>query len=509
MSRKIAFITCSLAVSFCLLLFSKPANKLALAGVEEGKKVYESKCLVCHGEIGDGQGEAAYLLYPKPRDFTQGWYKIRSTPSGSLPTDGDLLRVISNGMPGSAMPAWSGTLSETQLNDVVAYVKTLSEVFSARAPKAPVEVGKPPLITYAGNVVEKGRQIYEAKECWKCHGHTGKGDGPSADDLTDDWGVPVKVADFTRGIYKGGSSDRDIYLRFTTGMTGTPMPSFATELSDEERWALVRFVKSLTRGGVDRWIGDLKKKKTIVSKHLNGSIPLCPDDPTWNSAKPTAIPLRLLWQRSDRIQYVNVRSIHNRKNVGILLTWEDATNSTGIIRNEDFRDAAAVQFSLTSEEPFYGMGEKGGATNIWQWKADWEEDLVQFASMESQYSDMQVDVYPLSHETDVFLTGLGAGSLLSATDRGTSVEDLNAIGFGTLTAQPAHEQNVSGKGVWKNGVWKVVFKRSLWPDSAKDANITHGKPVPISLAIWDGGQGDRDGQKAVTQWHNLLLLHEE
>lgn len=502
MSRKIAFMACGLAVTVCMLL-SVSASKSALAGSEEGKKVYEVKCLICHGANGDGKGEAAYLLYPKPRNFTQGWFKIRSTPSGSLPTDTDILNVINNGMAGTPMPAWGELLSETQRNDLVAYIKTFSEVFSARKPKPPVAVGEVPSATIG--IVEKGRQIYEAKECWKCHGHTGKGDGPSADELTDDWGVPVKVADFTSGVYKGGASDRDIYLRFTTGMTGTPMPSFATELSDAERWAVVRFVKSLTRGGVDRWITDLKKRKTIVSKHVNGSLPLDPSDPTWGRAPQTAIPLSLLWQRGERIQYVNVRSINNGKDVALLLIWDDASKNTDDLRHEDFRDAAAVQYSLTPDLPFYGMGDKEGATNIWHWKADWEEDLVQFANIETQYPAMHWDVYPQSQEAELYLTGWGAGSLLSEQDRSTSVEDLNAVGFGTLTAQPPEGQNVSGKGVWQDGEWRVVFKRSLWPNSPNDANITIGQPVPVSFAVWDGDQGDRDGQKSVSQWHDLVV----
>lgn len=515
--RNRTFVVYGLAVSVCLFLFSTPANKLAQAGVEEGKKVYETKCMLCHGEKGEGDGEAAYLLYPKPRNFTQGWFKIRSTPSGSLPTDDDLLKVISNGMPGSSMPAWGGTLSETQRKDVIAYIKTLSEIFSIKKPEAPVKVGEEPLITIG--IVEKGKQLYEKKECWKCHGHGGKGDGPSAGELVDDWGVPVKVADFTRGIYKGGASDRDIYLRFTTGLTGTPMPSFATELSDEDRWAVVRFVKSLTQGGVDRWIEDLKEHKTIVSKYVSGPLPLDTNSSTWDTAPQTAIPLTLLWQRSEMTQYVKVRSINNGTEVALLLSWNDPSKDTGVLQTEGFRDAAAVQFSLSPNLPFYGMGEKEGAANMWHWKADWEEDLVQFASIESQYSamhdDFARDTYNLGIRNNLYRSasfvagGLSAGNLLSLPNRGSSVEDLNAVGFGTLTAQPPEEQNVSGKGVWKNGEWRVVYKRILGSNGSNDAKITAGKPVPIAFAVWDGGQGDRDGQKSVSQWHELVVEYGE
>ena len=86
-----------------------------------GKRVYEKQCAACHGLDGRGEGEAAYLLYPKPRDFTAGKFEMVSTWE-RVPTDEDLFMTISRGMPGSAMPSW-GHLSEEERWGLVHYVK--------------------------------------------------------------------------------------------------------------------------------------------------------------------------------------------------------------------------------------------------------------------------------------------------------------------------------------------------------------------------------------------------
>ena len=93
--------------------------------VELGRVTYEKKCLACHGPLGDGEGEAAYLLYPRPRDFTTGRFRLISTWDG-IPVDEDLFRTISRGMPGSAMPSWAHLPEETRWG-LVHYVKSFSK----------------------------------------------------------------------------------------------------------------------------------------------------------------------------------------------------------------------------------------------------------------------------------------------------------------------------------------------------------------------------------------------
>ncbi|MGR3292988.1 MAG: c-type cytochrome [Candidatus Scalindua sp.] len=211
----------------------------------EGKDLYNKYCAPCHGEEGDGYGPLYGALYPKPRDFTKGQYKIRTNPSGSLPTDADLIHVISVGIHGTSMMPWD-ILDVDQIKSILPVLKSFSEAWQYRKPEASVVLG--PELRSTQKTIARGRELYRQKECYKCHGETGNGDGPSSYDLEDEWDVPILPYDFTRaGKFKGGATNRDIYMRFTTGMNGTPMPSFANELSDEDRWCMVHYVKSLAK----------------------------------------------------------------------------------------------------------------------------------------------------------------------------------------------------------------------------------------------------------------------
>ncbi len=239
-----------IASVFTILLFAgsmtlSVMSADAVADVD-GKGIYKKHCASCHGEEGKGSGVVAHALFPKPRDFAIGSFKIRSTPSGSLPTDEDLIRTISEGMPSTSMIGWKDVVEKEEIEALVTVIKGFSERFQEEEPEPPVKVGHP--IGSSPANIEKGKKIYMKLKCWECHGETGKGDGPKSDILVDDWKNPIQAYNFTKGTnLKGGNTDNDIYLRFTTGMNGTPMPSYADSSSDEERWYLVHFVKSLMK----------------------------------------------------------------------------------------------------------------------------------------------------------------------------------------------------------------------------------------------------------------------
>jgi len=226
------------------LFFSLLGQEFASTDViASGKSVYEQRCAVCHGIEGKGDGPAQQFLYPKPRDLTAGKFKIRSTPS--LPTDDDLLRIISNGIPGTAMPGWAA-LPMRERKDIVAYVKSLSPVFSQQPEPKPVRI--PPTAKVTPALLELGKKFYVEAECLKCHGATGKGDGEAAGTLKDDWGYPILPYDFTiAGRMKGGNTVRDVYRTLVTGIGGTPMPSYADSLFAQEMWGLAYYVQSLSK----------------------------------------------------------------------------------------------------------------------------------------------------------------------------------------------------------------------------------------------------------------------
>jgi mono/diheme cytochrome c family protein len=434
----------------------------------DGPTLYQQHCAACHGPTGTGDGPGARYLYPKPRDFSRGLFKVRSTPDGKLPTDDDLLRTLTQGMPGSPMPAF-GYLSAADRQALVAHVKSLVTRQMDAAPE-PIAVGQEPAPTPA--TIAEGKTLYTKMGCFQCHGHTGKGDGPSAATMKDSWGYPIAVRDFT------------------TGVNGTPMPSYQEQLTDEQRWALVHYVQSL-RVSHEEFIAPAGH--LIVAKR--GSLAEATD---------YQIPMMMLWPCPQPLAGIHVRAAHDGKQIRFQLEWAAPRPSHAAVGQQEFRDGAAVQFPLDQSYPFLGMGEKDKPVNVWHWKSDWQAEVAgQRRDIRDAYPAMHVDMYPRSEP--IFITARAAGNALAAEKRTSPVEDLNAAGFGSTTTQPAASQNVSGTGVWQDGKWRVTFVRDLTSADPLDRRFTVGETIPVSFAVWRGEHGDRNGQKAVSTWFNLKL----
>jgi cytochrome c oxidase cbb3-type subunit 2 len=210
--------------------------------LRRGRQVYEANCAMCHGINGDGLGMAAHMFRVPPRDFRRGLFKFRSTASGSLPTDNDLLQTVTQGV------RWTGMvgrpdLSEADRRAVVQYLKTFSPRFAAEPAAAPIAVPEPPPPSQA--LLEQGRRLYEEAGCAQCHGEGARGDGPAATGLQDDWGWPTRPSDLTWRPLKRGSSVEGLYLTIVTGLAGTPMPSYGEALANQDIWALVAYLDSL------------------------------------------------------------------------------------------------------------------------------------------------------------------------------------------------------------------------------------------------------------------------
>ena len=200
-------------------------------------------CTGCHGDIGDGNGENAQWLDPRPRNFTLGVFKCRSTPTGTLPTDEDLYGAIQRGLNTSNMPQWL-SLTRQERADLVAYVKHFSPRFGKEKPGEPIQIPPEPKLT--AERIKNGQQVFLKVECWKCHGPEGGANGPSADTLTDDQNRPIKAFNFQEETrFKCGDTDQDLYRIFMTGLDGTPMPSFADNIKPDEAWDLVFYLRSL------------------------------------------------------------------------------------------------------------------------------------------------------------------------------------------------------------------------------------------------------------------------
>lgn len=211
---------------------------------QKGKEYYRRYCIGCHGPNGDGQGENAPYLDPKPRDFTLGTFKCRSTPTGSIPLDEDLFRTIKRGIDTTAMPSWL-PLTDQQRADFVAYIKTFSTRFQDEKAEPPIQI--PPETPNTPESVKRGEVLFqETLKCYQCHGTTGRGDGPAASALRDNKDNPIVPYNFReRTRFKCGDTDEDLYRIFMTGLDGTPMPSFMDYLKPDQGWDLVHYLRSL------------------------------------------------------------------------------------------------------------------------------------------------------------------------------------------------------------------------------------------------------------------------
>ncbi len=486
-----------------------------------GEDRYTKHCASCHGVTGDGAGEAAYLLYPKPRDFTRGQYRLVSTWE-TIPTDEDLFKTISRGMPGSAMPSW-GHLPERDRWGLVHYIKSLSDrSFEIPEPEEPakqfasgkgvIAVPEPPRETAEGEA--RARELF-TKGCAPCHGATGRGDG--AQEQVDSKGRPTRPRDLTAGVFKGTYDPEDVYRRIVAGLPGSPMPS-NPYLHGDDGWNLTRLVLGLS-SPEQREKVEMKRYRLVAVRV--DEVPNHPDSGIWRSAEAASLHLMPLWWRGNRPEELTVQAVHDGSELALLLTWSDTSWDHTVMRPQDFRDAAAVQFALSDDPPFFAMGQRGGKVNIWMWKSERQADLEPaYQDLEKVYPNIGIDSYPnfslspleqptrraLTLDSDpTYVTAWGAGNIVSdPTDR-TSVEDLVAQGFGTLRARPLTDRAVTSTGVHSTGSYRVLFRRSLTSAGADTRSLTPGRSVPVAFAIWDGSAGDRDGKKSVTIWQEFVI----
>ena len=224
-----------------------PARPVATAvTVEQGKHLYDTNCVQCHGQEGKGNGYGAPFLVPPPRDFTGGQFKFRSTSSGALPTDQDLFRTISRGADGTGMPPWKYLLTDDERWALVDYVKSFDSRFAVARDLKPMPLPDAP----KSRSVDRGKDVYAKMQCAKCHGDDGRGVGPSSNAMVDTKNRHVNARDFTQpGSFRTGWTEREMIRTLETGMNGVPMPSYSGAMSQREEFDLIAYVMSLSKHG--------------------------------------------------------------------------------------------------------------------------------------------------------------------------------------------------------------------------------------------------------------------
>ncbi len=469
-----------------------PENQEAITA---GKKVYTRHCWPCHGVDGAGDGPAAEILEPRPRNFVSALFKLRTTTTGNLPIDEDLFKTITNGMPGSAMPAFGTLLNEDERWQVIYYIKTLSDYFADKSLdpyNSKITIGSPPVVTQ--DVIQKGRTAYEKAECFKCHGDQGKGNGDSASELTDQEGYRLLPRNLTKGWkYRGGTSLTDIYTRFTTGMDGTPMPSFIDNLTDDERWNLAAYVKSLI------------KERDLTGNMLKGlkveeELPVDAESPLWELAEALEVPMagQIIWKPRWLIPSVDtmvVQCLFNDDEIAFKLTYDDrfkdvehdegsllpiSDTAYPILQSEDpefdphftlneyiLRDSVAIQFPQNpvegTEKPHFMWGYGNDPVYLLKWNSD-------------------------------------------AQEQGNNpVFEMNAKGHKKPPKEQETASQAVGKGIFTDGQWSVVIKRKLVTEEKSDTQFSTGTFIPVSFQAWDGSNSEIGSRMSLSTWNYLIL----
>jgi DMSO reductase family type II enzyme heme b subunit len=418
-----------------------------------GKAVYERKCAGCHGDKGDGKGAAADLLVPRPRDFTSGLFKIRTTVN-KTPADQDIFNVITAGMPGTSMPAWK-VLPEKDRWNLVAYVKSFA---GDKLKEAPKKVELPKEVSSSEASIKRGKEMYEAIECHKCHGTDGRADGPSRAELKDEWQQPIAPANLTkRWNFRGGAGRTEIATRIANGVLGTPMPAFLDAVEKpEDVWHLTNFIVSL---GPDS--AHPASLVTVIS--VSDAIPDDPSAEFWKKIAPSNILLEgqvIVDPRNfnPSIDLLAVRAVFNDKEIAFHLTWDDPTEAKGDGK-QTFPDMVALQFppklSEGTERPYFLMGDASDAVYELRW------------------------------------------------EQGKGAVEVNANGPTKVTVLAGSE--AAAKAVFVNGQYRVVIRRPLGSKDATRLAFAPSVFVPVAFQAWDGGAGETGTKMSLTSWYYLRL----
>jgi mono/diheme cytochrome c family protein len=492
----------ALAVALAVL----PTGAKAQEQAHPGKAVYDRWCAGCHGIDGKGDGEAAGYMLPRPRDFTLGQYQIRTTASGELPTDADLMRIIDYGMPGTAMPGWRRQLSQRDRTNLVAYIKTFSRFFQNANPQA-VDFGRSPRAS--DDVIARGREVYQQVECWKCHGQAGRGDGQSAPTQEDDTGFPIRPSDLTEPWhFNGGGTVEEIYRRLATGLTGTPMPSFtdaveAGLISTDDLWSVAHYVRSLAPN-------DPVVREVVRAERVEGELPATPDDPAWTEVERFYIPLvgqiivRPRWF-TPAVDGVWVQALHNGQDLALRLVWTDPSRSPA---REWAQWRARVQQVMEPKEGATAPGAAAAGAAAGAQPSEGVDATVQTGPLPDVVAVQFPRRMPTGMERPYFLMGTAREPVYLWRWQSQPEDAIEMLGrgIGRFDPLPGGGNALAGQSVFEEGQWRVVLRRSLTAvDTANALSFAAQQPIPMALFAWDGDNGEDGARGAISTWYFIYL----
>ncbi len=245
---------------------------------------------------------------------------------------------------------------------------------------------------------------------------------------------------------------QDLYRTVTTGVNGTPMPSFSDAWGAEDLWHLANYLHTLGREPV--W-GE------IIRASKSEAIPEDPFDPDWDEA--AALDIRLAGQIiqeprlfNPSVQTLTVQALFDQKELALLLTWTDRFENTG--QDEEPPDRVSVLFPAQELEegkkPYFLMGDRKRPVDSWQWSA--------------------------ASGTETFL----------------------ARGLDAVTPRTSP---VKAAGEYRDGQYRVVLRRSLGTSQDDEVAFPPGRMIPVAFNVWDGENAEDGKQRAISRWYYLLL----
>ncbi|MEQ1907776.1 MAG: c-type cytochrome [Vicinamibacterales bacterium] len=474
---------------------------------ESGKALYIKNCAQCHGEKGNGEGYATPHLYTRPRDFTTGKFKVRSTPSGMPPTHQDLVNIIRRGMPYSSMPAWP-TLSDQQVSDLAYYVTTFSPDFSKpELIAAPVPLPTAPPVTPES--IELGKKLFVDTGCVKCHGALGRGDGLSGPTLVDDLQHPIRPADLTQSwTFRAGSSREDIFKTMTTGFMGAPMPSFVDSLPVDQRWAITDFIVSLSGSTGPNY------SNLVVAKHVQDPIDLKNGAASFQSAPVVRFPIVGQIMEPGRsftppATSVTVQAIYDADSIALLVRWHDmSAEKTGKNgpslpvppEEEELKPAGAP---AAGGDPFADVAATGQQAAVDPFAAD----TAAPAAVESEFSDavaIQIpSQVPAGARKPYFIFGDAQNTVDLWFFDLARPEPQQFTGRGSASIETNDTGDVTGVASYDQGEWTAIFKRPLAPTAG--ARFAPTEFMPVAFSVWDGFSRERGNRRGLTLWNSVYL----
>jgi len=515
-------------------------TSLTLIGQDHpGEPVYIKYCAQCHGDEGDGQGYAHDFVLPRPRDFTTGVFKFRSTENGYLPTVEDLTRVVREGIHGTSMPAFAH-IGEQEIKDVVDYIQVFwqdrreQDEEDGYWPPKVVPIGKPPQVT--ADMLATGREVYLNNGCADCHGAEGRADGPSSPTLEDDYGVPIKPANLTASWrFRGGGTMEDIYRAFSTGLSGTPMPTYLDTMTEAQRWAMTAFVHEMSPETAP------VTSPRVLAKKVE-TLPTDPDDAAWLETEEAWFPLsaQIIWEpvnTNPTVFGVRVRALHDGSNIGLYLAWDDPTHSSTAITEAAASDDAEDDFwgdDSESEDDFWAEEEEsdaGGDDDFWGEEEEASEAPEPITMTNDGFAVQFPSGLPKTNEKPYFVMGDGKSGV--NLWRWQNTEPLGEVPFegpaddpwakyhNVFSGEPSFTNQIAkgrdsisdleagspitGKVVYRQGTYHMVLTRKLAGDDPSEVQMVQGQFVPIAFWAWDGHNGEEGVKAALSSWYWLIL----